>query len=255
MLTDAQRAAMTARLRKGRDATSTRIPRRPDGLAEIPQTYGQEQLWFIDRFAPGLPMYNIMFGLRASGPLDAGAMSRSVDDLIIRHEALRTRLAATASGRPVQVIDSPRTGTLELMDLSGHEPDERDAIMREFFDTQARRPFSLSAGPLLLTWLLRLSDTDHLLLILVHHSVFDGWSTGVLCRELLALYDAHAASHQSCPRPRCSSPTTRCGNGTGCRAPRSTSSRRTGARPWTGSRPCRCRPTGRAPSWTASRAP
>jgi amino acid adenylation domain-containing protein len=192
MLTESQRAAMTARLRKGRDNSASRIPRRPAGLTELPLSYGQEQLWFVDRFAPGLPTYNIMFGLQASGPLDAGAMGRAMDELVARHEALRTRLLANAEGRPVQLIDPPRQATLEVMDLSGYEPDKREVVLREFLDTEARRPFTLAEGPLLRTWLLRLAEQDHLLLIVVHHTVFDGWSVGVFCQEILALYGAQA---------------------------------------------------------------
>jgi amino acid adenylation domain-containing protein len=190
MLTDSERAELAKRLRKGRQNVVSKIPPRPAGLTDLPLSYGQEQLWFVDRFAPGLPTYNIPFAVRLSGPVDAGAMSRAVDSVAARHEALRTRLLANAEGRPVQVIDPPRSGLLELVDLSGLDPDKREAAATEFVNAQAVRPFTLAEGPLLRIHLLRLSDHDGLLLVVVHHTVFDGWSIGVFVRELAALYAA-----------------------------------------------------------------
>jgi amino acid adenylation domain-containing protein len=179
---------MTARLRRGRTNTASKIQRRPEGRTDLPLSYGQEQLWFMDRFAPGQPTYNLPFVLRLSGPLDAGSLGRAISGLVARHEALRTRLVADADGRPAQVIDPPQLQPLELADLSGLEPDRRQARLREFIDIEALRPFDLPAGPLLRTWLLRLAADEHLLLVVVHHAVFDGWSIGVFVRELAALY-------------------------------------------------------------------
>src|SRR3954453_6957340 len=105
MLSEAQRKLVAARLRAGRtQATPTSIPRR-SGDQPAPASFGQEQLWFIDRFAPGLSTYNIGCGLQLHGPLDAQALARAVDNLVARHEALRTRLVEGADGRPVQQID------------------------------------------------------------------------------------------------------------------------------------------------------
>src|ERR1700761_2854403 len=108
MLTDSQRAALTARLRRGREAAGTGIKRRDPGQADLPLSFGQEQLWFLDRFAPGQAMYNIPLALAVKGPLDESALDLAVTALVARHEALRTRLAAGGGGRPVQVIDPPR---------------------------------------------------------------------------------------------------------------------------------------------------
>jgi amino acid adenylation domain-containing protein len=192
MLTDSQRAALAAHLRKGRENTVAKIPRRPAGLTDLPMSYGQEQLWFIDRLAPGLPTYNILFALKLTGPLDAEAMCRAVDKLVARHEALRTRLVANGEGRPVQRVDPPKSQILQLRDLAGMPPDERQASLRDFLDTEARRPFKLAEGPLLRNWLLKLADREHMFLTAVHHSVFDGWSIGVLVKDVAALYAAEA---------------------------------------------------------------
>jgi amino acid adenylation domain-containing protein len=192
MLTDSERAALAARLRRGRDSRQNEIPRRPAGLTELPPSYGQEQLWFVDRFAPGEAAYNIPHALRLSGPLDQAALGRAIDAMVGRHEALRTRLVADPAGRPLQVIDPPRSSALELTDLSGLEPEKRQVRLTELIEAAAMRPFSLAEGPLLRTELLRLAPGEHVLTVVVHHTVFDGWSSGVLVHELAALYGQEA---------------------------------------------------------------
>ena len=105
MLTDAQRAAVAARLQRGR--TVARIPRREPDQANLPLGFAQEQLWFIDKLAPGLPTYNVPQVFRLSGPLDPAALTAAITRLVARHEALRTRLVAGPQGDPVQLIDPP----------------------------------------------------------------------------------------------------------------------------------------------------
>lgn len=112
MLTDAQREAITLLLRRGQPQDAVAIPRREAGLVDPPLSYGQEQLWFIDRFAPGQPTYNVPQVLRLSGVLDYPALDRAFSALIARHEALRTRLVPDGQGRPVQVIVPPRPQSL-----------------------------------------------------------------------------------------------------------------------------------------------
>ena len=107
MLSDAQRQALTARLRRAQGGAQAGIVRRAPDTKDLPLSFGQEQLWFMDRFAPGLPTYNIAYELRLRGVLDAGALRRALDALVARHEALRTRLVPAADGRPYQVVDEP----------------------------------------------------------------------------------------------------------------------------------------------------
>ena len=166
------------------------IPRRPAGLAEPPLSYGQEQLWFLDRFAPGQAASNIPFAVRISGCLDAAALGRAADALVARHEVLRTRLVAGREGRPVQVIDPPPGPPVELTDLSALAADERRGRLDELADADSMQPFALAEGPLLRWRLVRLADAEHVLLVVVHQAVFDGWSAGVFLRELTALYAA-----------------------------------------------------------------
>ncbi len=197
MLTDSQRAALAVRLRRGRTGVPGGIGRRAAGLTRLPLSYGQEQLWFIHRLASGQPIYNIPHALRLSGPLDARALGAAVDALVSRHEALRTRLVPGPDDNPVQVVDPPGAGTVRTLDLSGLPPGDRQARLDEFIGAEAVRPFALDKGPLLRVWLIRLAGQEHLLLIVVHHCVFDGWSADVLTRELAALYRQEAAGEPS----------------------------------------------------------
>jgi acyl carrier protein len=190
MLTDEQRGALVKRLLPRQLTSSPRIPRRAATLAQPPLSHGQEQLWFVDRFAPGLPTYNIPHALRLSGPLDCRALERALGALIARHEALRTRLVAIDSNRPVQQIDLPVPCELETVRLDGAE-------LRGFIRAEAMRPFDLATGPLLRTRLVRLGDGDHLLVAVFHHTVFDGWSAGVFLRDLAALYRAEVSGEPS----------------------------------------------------------
>jgi amino acid adenylation domain-containing protein len=167
------------------------IARRPPDLTEPPPSLGQEQLWFVDRFAPGLPTYNIPNALRLRGPLDAAALGRALDGLVARHEALRTRLVSGADGRPHQVIDAPSGAAPTMVDLSASERPEEE--LGELCAEEAARPFSLGAGPLFRTHLVRLAVEEHVLVVVVHHAVFDGWSIGVMTRDLAALYGAEVS--------------------------------------------------------------
>jgi non-ribosomal peptide synthetase component F len=197
MLTDSQREALLVRLRQSRPGAggarpgaAEEIPPRRTELTELPLSYGQEQLWFVDRFAPGLPTYNIPQAIRVRGPLDPGVLRDALLRLTERHEALRTRLVTSGSGGPVQVIDLPSPVVLGSQDLAGFEPGKRDARLREFIHAEAMRPFDLAAGPLLRCSLVRLAADEHLLIVVVHHVIFDGWSAGVFVRDLAALYAA-----------------------------------------------------------------
>jgi amino acid adenylation domain-containing protein len=198
MLSQAQQEAVVQWLRRGRlpDAT-LRIPRRdPDGPAP-PASCGQEQLWFLDQFAPGRALYNVPVVIRISGQLDAGALSRALDRLVERHEALRTTLVPDARSRPVQAIGPPWPLRLDTEALTGFEPARRLARLRELIHAEAMRPFDLAAGPLLRTWLARLSEADHALVVVVHHAVFDGWSAKVLRHDLAALYRSEVTGEPS----------------------------------------------------------
>jgi amino acid adenylation domain-containing protein len=198
MLSAEQRAALVARLRRGQEGDATgRIGRRSASRVPPTASFGQEQLWFLDQFAPGQATYNIPCVIRIRGPLDPDALGRALDRLVERHEALRTCLVADGQGRPVQVIAAPGKQGLDREDLAGEEPGGRLVRLREFVRAVGMRPFDLAVGPLLRTCLVRLGEAEHVLVAVVHHAVFDGWSAGVLVRDLAALYRGEVSGEPS----------------------------------------------------------
>jgi amino acid adenylation domain-containing protein len=162
----------------------------------LPLSFAQERLWFIDRMEPGNATYNIPAALRLSGALDERALERALGEIVRRHEALRT-VFAEVDGSPVQVIAPFAAFALPVEDLSGLSEVDREAEVRRRAGEEARRAFDLSAGPLYRAALLRLGAEDHVLLLSMHHIVSDGWSMGVLFRELSALYEAYLAGRES----------------------------------------------------------
>ncbi|HVR96411.1 MAG TPA: amino acid adenylation domain-containing protein, partial [Thermoanaerobaculia bacterium] len=166
---------------------ATRPPLRPQLRGEeVPLSFAQQRLWFIDQMEPGSPLYNVPAVLRLSGRLDAAALERALAGVVRRHEVLRTTFPATR-GRPRQEI-APRQGfVLPVVDLEGLPSAVHEALARG--REESRRPFDLERGPVMRAFLLRLADDEHALALTLHHIVADGWSIGVLIRELAALYD------------------------------------------------------------------
>ncbi|HST62152.1 MAG TPA: amino acid adenylation domain-containing protein, partial [Longimicrobium sp.] len=162
----------------------------------LPLSFAQERLWFIDRLEPGSSTYNIPVAWRLEGALDRAALERALGEIVRRHEALRT-VFREVDGSPVQVV-APFAGfALPVEDLSAlGEADREDAVKRRAGE-EARRPFDLAAGPLFRAALLRLGEEAHVLLLTMHHVVSDGWSMGVLFRELSSLYAAYREGRAS----------------------------------------------------------
>ncbi|HST61162.1 MAG TPA: condensation domain-containing protein, partial [Longimicrobium sp.] len=162
----------------------------------LPLSFAQERLWFLDRLEPGRTTYNIPVAWRLGGALDRAALERALGEIVRRHESLRT-VFGEADGSPVQTI-APFDGfALPVEDLSGLDEADREAAARQRAGEEARRAFDLSAGPLFRAGLLRLDEEDHVLLFSMHHVVSDGWSMGVLFRELSALYAAYLGGGES----------------------------------------------------------
>ncbi|HZF13619.1 MAG TPA: amino acid adenylation domain-containing protein, partial [Thermoanaerobaculia bacterium] len=164
-----------------------------------PLSFGQERLWFIDRLAPGGAQYSLPAALLLRGRLDRAALAAVFTEVVRRHEALRTRFPAV-EGRPVQEIAPPVAVPLPLVDLAG-VGGALDAELARLMREEARRPFDLARGPLLRATLVRgarsAGEDEHTLLVTLHHIVADGWSVGVLEREVAALYGALAAERPS----------------------------------------------------------
>ena len=162
----------------------------------LPLSFAQERLWFLDRLEPGSTAYNIPVAWRLGGALDEAALERELSEIVRRHEALRT-VFAEVDGAPVQVVAPFGGFTLPVEDLSGLGEADREAAVRRRVGEEAGRPFDLSAGPLFRAALLRLGAEEHVLLLSMHHIVSDGWSMGVLFRELSALYGAYRDGGES----------------------------------------------------------
>jgi amino acid adenylation domain-containing protein len=162
----------------------------------LPLSFAQERLWFLDRLEPGSATYNIPAALRLTGALDVAALERALSEIVRRHESLRTTFAQ-ADDAPVQVVAPFGGFALPVEDLSALGEVDREAAVRQRAGDEARRGFDLAAGPLFRAALLRLGGEDHVLLISMHHIVSDGWSMGVLYRELSALYAAYRDGGES----------------------------------------------------------
>ncbi|HEY3735054.1 MAG TPA: amino acid adenylation domain-containing protein [Streptosporangiaceae bacterium] len=168
-------------------------------MTEVPASFAQEQLWFIDEFHHGLAAHNVAHQVRLRGPLEVAALGRALDGLVARHEALRTRLVAGEDGRPVQVIDPPAPVRLELADHVGLGREAASALLREFASAEALRPFRLARDHMLRACLVRLAAAEHVLVIVAHRTVLDEWSAGVLLADLAALYRTEAAGGAAGP--------------------------------------------------------
>ncbi|MDQ3175168.1 MAG: condensation domain-containing protein, partial [Acidobacteriota bacterium] len=164
--------------------------------SNLPLSFAQQRLRFLDQLEPNSSFYNMPQAIRMSGPLDVEAMRKTLTEIASRHESLRTSFTMT-DGDPVQVIAPAMSVELPVVDLSELPEGEREAEARRLAREEARRPFDLEHGPLLRATLLRLGDEKHVLLLNMHHIVSDGWSMGVLFRELGTLYQAFSTGKPS----------------------------------------------------------
>ncbi|HKX31503.1 MAG TPA: amino acid adenylation domain-containing protein, partial [Blastocatellia bacterium] len=155
----------------------------------LPLSDGQQRLWFLNRLGETSTEYNMPVALRLRGELDREALERALNTIVERHESLRTRFAEL-EGEPVQIIEPQLKLELPVEDLSHLEEPERAARLREALIRNGGEPFDLARGPLLRLKLLRLGESEHVLLRTMHHIVSDGWSEAVFNRELTALYGA-----------------------------------------------------------------
>ena len=156
---------------------------------ELCLSFAQQRLWFLDQLEPGKSIYNVPGALRLKGPLDVDALQRSLEEIVRRHEALRTTFATGESG-PVQIVSPSSRLTLLREEIRCGREEEAEAEISHRVVLEGSQPFDLSRGPLLRAKLIRVGADDHVLLLTMHHIVSDGWSMGILYRELSALYRA-----------------------------------------------------------------
>ncbi|QSV63975.1 MAG: amino acid adenylation domain-containing protein [Dolichospermum sp. DL01] len=156
---------------------------------DLPLSFAQTRLWFIDQYEGANAIYNIFQGLRLEGKLNIEALEKAVNALIVRHETLRTGFLSS-EGEPVQIILPQLTLTIPVTDLGELSLEEQGLQVQHLVTQESHKPFDLKNPPLLRVSLFRLGATTHILLLTIHHIIADGWSMGVLNRELSHLYQA-----------------------------------------------------------------
>ncbi|MGB9182074.1 MAG: condensation domain-containing protein [Pyrinomonadaceae bacterium] len=192
-----ERRRLLRHLLKQETASSTasfRISRR-ESSNWVPLSFAQQRLWFLNQLEPTNPAYNTPAAVRLQGCLSVEVLERTLNEIVERHEVLRTTYK-TVERRVVQVINAAEPLRLSLLDLSDLPEAQRVIEARLLAVAEAQRPFDLAHDSVLRASLLRLDQMDHVLLVTIHHIACDGWSMGVLVREVAALYEAFAACHQ-----------------------------------------------------------
>jgi amino acid adenylation domain-containing protein len=180
----------------GAGSTSQAFGKRAPRSELLPLSFSQQRLWFLDRLNPGSSSYNLPSALRLNGPLDLSALQSALDELVRRHEALRTTFPSF-EGVPVQHILPASSLPLRLSDFSSLEPAERERAVKAEMAEEAAMPFDLAGGPMLRAKVLRLGAEEHVVMLTMHHIVSDGWSMGILMREISTLYGAFSKGEAS----------------------------------------------------------
>jgi amino acid adenylation domain-containing protein/non-ribosomal peptide synthase protein (TIGR01720 family) len=204
-MTDKRRLLLEKLLKKQglAPAAPRGIPRRAEA-GPAPLSSGQQRLWFLYQMEPASTAYNLADAVRLSGPLNARALGSALAEVVRRHEALRTIfgvIGGAGDGEPVQIVLDPEPPALPWIDLSALPGPRRVRESRRLAGLLTQLPFDLARGPLLRPTLLRLDPADHVLVLVMHHIVSDGWSMGILVRELTALYGAFESGPESGTTP------------------------------------------------------
>ena len=170
-----------------------RIPRSGE---QLPLSFAQQRLWFINQLDPDSPAYNISWAVRAQGPLNVTALERTFNEIVRRHEIFRTT-CSTVNGEPLQVLSPVPIIPLPVVDLRQIGEVETEATVRRLATEEASQPFDFVRGPFLRARLLQLDGDDHVLLLTTHHFVIDGWSFGIFFQEISTLYEAFSTGKSS----------------------------------------------------------
>ncbi|MFA0994937.1 MULTISPECIES: non-ribosomal peptide synthetase [Pseudomonas syringae group] len=163
------------------------IPRRAADQATYPLSFSQRQLWFLDQMEPGNAFYNVPSAVTLKGALDVSVLAKALNELVARHEVLRTTFCSV-DGEPRQVVHPAMPLVMPVTDLRDLSAAEREEQVSGALERDARTPFELASGPLLRASLLQVADDEHLWLYSVHHIIADGWSMGVILQEIATLY-------------------------------------------------------------------
>ena len=163
---------------------------------QVPLSFSQQRLWFLDQLDPGSPSFNISQAVRLKGELNLQALNRALNTIVARHESLRTNFTSVED-EPTQIIAPAREVEIQRLDLGELPQEERVTEARRLASEASLRGFNLEQDQLLRASLFKLDDQDQVLLLVMHHIVSDGWSMGVLIRELGDLYEAFSNSRPS----------------------------------------------------------
>ena len=172
---------------------------RDDPNAPAPLSYAQQWMWLLNQLYPHSPAYNESTSVRLTGPLNVDVLERSFNELVRRHEILRT-IFTIVDGEPVQIVQDTVNLSLTLVDLSAQPEAEQETQLHQLVTDEFQQLFDLGCGPLLRIKLLQLDGTTHILLLTMHHIISDAWSMDVIFKELAAIYDAFCHD-RACPLP------------------------------------------------------
>ncbi len=175
---------------------SVTLTQMPKAAKFYPLSFAQQRLWFLDRLQPGNPFYNISVIVQLKAVLNVTVLEQSFNEIVRRHQALQTAFT-TVERKPMQVICPDLTLTLPVVDLRDIPEIHRAAEVQCLAIQEARQPFDLTQGPLLRVTLVQCGEQEHIMLLTMHHIVCDGWSMGVLFRELTVLYQAYSNGQPS----------------------------------------------------------
>jgi len=164
----------------------------------LPLSFAQQRLWVLDRIEPNNPLYNIPRAFQLKGPLDVPSFTRALNEIVRRHESLRTTFATSTNGEPVQVVAKFLELDVPILDLTQYAAQERESRAKELAVREEQTPFNLATGPLVRSKILKLASDEYILLLTMHHIVSDAWSASIFFQELGALYEA---STQGRPSP------------------------------------------------------
>ncbi len=198
-LTPEERAALVMQLKRqaqrAEKAVDKIIPRL-ENTTDAPLSFAQQRLWFLHQLEPRNTAYHLPLYYHLDGPLDSAGFERSLNEIVRRHEVLRT-VFRESNGTAVQIVLPSLHVELPLIDLSGLSDAEAEREIERLIDAESAVPFSLEVGPLLRAKLLRVSEEEHRFLLVIHHIVTDGWSMDLFMGELVALYEAFSVAEPS----------------------------------------------------------
>lgn len=163
---------------------------------ELPLSFSQERLWFLDQLEPNSPAYNIPTAVRVKGNLDLTILENCFSQIVRRHESLRTTFGSK-DGIPYQIIGPPWPFLFEKVDLRGYQKEAQERELAELSQEEAAKPFSINQGPLLRGVFFQLAPRESVVLLTMHHIISDGWSLGVLLNEVAILYESMAKGQPS----------------------------------------------------------